>query len=259
MRFPPVVFMVVLATALSTVDFTHIPQCAWTDCFPFHSSSIGCPSLSQDCFCNALAPINCAAKNCTGGDWYAVEDWFATQCPNPPNVTLQALPQCSRFCVREALIPDYCQAQLTRNCFCRLEAVVDGLGYCLVNNCGENATLANTTVQNYYRSTCIYSPGIDGNGNPDTSSGGSGQDEVVNSPQPAAASEAESTGPTERLSLIIGLVSGFTGVILFVITVYVWMHRHRYNRVSCSNWLHFHVVPNLTMIERPRTMGWILL
>src|SRR5436190_11959513 len=42
------------------VNFKNIPNCARKSCFPFHSISIGCQSLTVDCFCNALAPINCA-------------------------------------------------------------------------------------------------------------------------------------------------------------------------------------------------------
>jgi hypothetical protein len=201
----------------SNVDFSKIPQCAIGNCFPYHSSSIGCTQLSTDCFCNALAPINCASKNCTGSEWYAVEDWFATQCPSPPNVTFSGLPECSRACFRSAIIPTYCEVQITRNCFCRLETEFESLDGCLETTaCNETAVDANSTLVDYYRETCVYDPTADGTGGQDVSSTAEG-DQVVNSP-------SESSG-LDKLSLIVGLASGFAALIAAAIGFYVWLHR----------------------------------
>jgi hypothetical protein len=201
----------------SDVDFSKIPQCAINDCFPYHSSSIGCTQLTTDCFCNALAPINCASKNCTGNNWYAVEDWFATQCPNPPNVTLSGLPECSRACVRSSLIPTYCKAQLSRNCFCRLETVFESLAGCLeTSTCNETAEDSNSTLADYYRETCVYDPTADGTGGQDGSSTTLG-DQVVNAPSGSSG--------LDRLQMIIGLASGFAALIAGLIGFCVWLHR----------------------------------
>ena len=201
----------------SDVDFSKIPQCAIGDCFPYHSSSIGCAQLSVNCFCNALAPINCASKNCTGNEWYAVEDWFATQCPSPPNVTFSGLPECSRACFRSAIIPTYCEGQITRNCFCRLETEFESLTGCLETDaCDETAADANSTLVDYYRETCVYNPTTDGTGDQDGSSTSSG-DQVANSPSGSSG--------LDKLQMIIGLASGFVTLIVGLIGFWVWLHR----------------------------------
>lgn len=214
----------------SDVDIQRLPQCAWADCFPYHSSTIGCSSLSKDCFCNALAPVNCAAKNCTGNDWYAVEDWFNSECPNPANVTLQRLPQCSRKCIRDSLIPDHCQSQLTRNCFCRLETVFEGLAPCIVDGCDGAVTIfeANETLSTFYRNTCVYQPTVDGNGvsgnSYGVSDGGPDGDEVVYAP---TSPDPTDPSPAERVNLIVGLVSSFLGFFLVAVAIWIWLSRHR--------------------------------
>jgi CFEM domain len=212
------VFLFVFNCALSSnVDFSKIPQCAIGNCFPYHSSSIGCTQLTTDCFCNALAPINCASKNCTGNQWYAVEDWFATQCPNPPNVTFSGLPECSRACFRSAIDPTYCEGQITRNCFCRLETEFEGMTSCLEESaCNETAVDANSTLVDYYRETCVYDPTADGTGGQDESSTSLG-DQVVNAPSGSSA--------VDKLSLIVGLTSGFAALIGIAIGFCVWLHR----------------------------------
>ncbi|KAK4207279.1 hypothetical protein QBC37DRAFT_380238 [Rhypophila decipiens] len=214
----------------SEVDIQKLPQCAWANCFPYHSSAIGCSSLSKDCFCHALAPVNCAAKNCTGNEWYAVEDWFNSECPNPTNVTLQRLPQCSRKCVRDSLIPEYCQSQLTRNCFCRLETEFERLTPCITDGC--NATTseseANETLSRFYRNTCVYQPTVDGNGvsgnSYGVSDGGPGGDEVVYAPK---SPDPTDPSPPERVNLIAGLTSSFLAFFVVVVAVWIWLSRHR--------------------------------
>jgi len=206
----------------SGVDFSQIPDCARGDCFPYHSSSIGCPQLTIDCFCNALAPINCASQNCTGYDWYAVEDWFATQCPNPPNVTFSGLPECSRACFRSALIPTYCEAQITRNCFCRLETEFESLAPCLETPaCNETVEDANNTLVTYYRESCIYDPSADGTGSQDESSTDQGGDQVIDSP-------GDSSGGTrtfDKVQNVVGLASGLVALVAALIGFLVWVHR----------------------------------
>jgi hypothetical protein len=204
----------------SDVDFSKIPQCAIGGCFPYHSSSIGCTQLTTSCFCDALAPINCASKNCTGDDWYAMEDWFATQCPNPPNVTLSGLPECSRACFRSAIIPTYCEAQITRTCFCRLETEFEGMSECLNSTaCDETATDANNTLVDYYRETCVYDPTVDGEGGLDGDTGIAQGDQVVNAPSGSGSS-------LDKLALGVGLASGFVALVGAVVAAIKCLHRN---------------------------------
>ncbi len=218
----------ILPGSASDVDFSTLPQCAWNDCFPFHSTSIGCTQFSLSCFCNALAPINCAAKNCTGNNWYAVEDWFDQQCPNPPNVTLVTLPECSRACIRDALIPQYCAAQLSRTCFCRLQTQFMGLESCLEEGCNVTSSAANETLADFYRTTCIYDPSADGNGydpNADGTPTGPGGSTGVPQDEVAYAPSQGGESPADRLNLIIGLAAGFGSLIASSIGGYVFMHK----------------------------------
>ena len=200
------------------IDLQNMPRCAWGNCFPYHSSAIGCVAITHDCFCNALAPINCTAQNCTGSDWYAVEDWFNDRCGAPQIETLQQFPQCGRACVRDAVIPDYCQSQLTRNCFCRLESVFENLAPCLVDGCGETIDVAKEIMHQFYRKACIYEPPADG----DDETGGS--DEVVESPKEDGV--AGDSSNINKVGLIVGLVSGFIAIIVFIVSVWKWCGRH---------------------------------
>ncbi|KAK3389685.1 hypothetical protein B0H63DRAFT_518922 [Podospora didyma] len=220
-----VLFVLTPSLLAAEVDFKGLPKCAWSDCFPFHSSAIGCGSLSKECFCDALAPVNCAGQNCTGAEWYEVEDWFNGQCGSPQNVTLQQLPQCSRSCIRQAIMPQFCQTQITRNCFCRLQDFFQGLTRCLVDGCDSTLAAANETLHDFYRETCIYSPSVDGNGAPGT--GGAVADEVV--PAPKDGDSSSSGGPVERLGLIIGLVTGFATIAGILISLIVWYAKHKRN------------------------------
>ena len=217
----------------SEIDFSRMPPCAWNSCFPYHSSAIGCPTFTKSCFCNVKAPVNCSSTNCTDGNWYAVEDWYDELCPNPPIVTLSDMPQCSRKCIREALIPRYCQSQLTRNCFCRLQSVFLGLTNCLMAGCREDSGNATETLADYYRRTCIYQPTQDGRG----SSVGTNQDEVVSRPAETMGGQAKATGgPAEmagggdsqdNLGRTVGLVSGFLTFATAGVAVYICLSRHR--------------------------------
>ena len=216
-------YIILLATWMSAtsladeIDLHSMPRCGWSDCFPYHSAAIGCAAITDDCFCNALAPVNCTATNCIDGDWYSVEDWFNLQCGPPQNVTLQLLPQCGRACIRNALIPEHCQSQLTRNCFCRLEAVFDSLAPCLVNDCGESIEEADETMRQFYRNTCVYVATPDGNGEP----GGGG--EVIESPE---TDDESSSSTTNKVGLIAGIVASFIGIIVFIVAVWIWCGRH---------------------------------
>jgi len=221
----PILFLSLLAfiapgVIAAEIDFKGLPTCAWSDCFPYHSSAIGCGSLTKNCFCNALAPINCAGKNCTGSGWYEVEDWFNGQCGIPQNVTLQQLPQCSRSCIRQAIMPQFCQAQITKTCFCRLQEFFLGLTRCLVDGCRETPAAADEMLGSFYRQTCIYNPTVDGTG----ASGASGAaaDEVVAAPQPD-----DKSSPVERVSLIAGLLGSFLGILVFGGTFWAWLSRRR--------------------------------
>ena len=216
---PMTVLILSYIVSASAVDFSKIPQSAIGSCFPYHSSSIGCTQLTTDCFCNALAPIECASNNCTGNEWYAMEDWFANQCPTPPNVTFSGLPECSRACVRSAIVPAYCKGQITRTCFCRLEAEFEVLTSCLTSSaCNETIAEANSTLVGYYRETCIYNPTADGTGGQDDPSMTQG-DQVVNAPSGSGSSGLD------KLQLGIGLASGFAALVTTVIGFWIWLHR----------------------------------
>jgi hypothetical protein len=218
-----------LTESSSEVDFSKIPQCALGDCFPYHSSSIGCTQLTTDCFCNALAPINCASKNCTGADWYALEDWFDTQCPNPPNITFSGLPECSRACFRSAIIPTFCESQITRNCFCRLESVFENLASCLeAAPCNETAVDANNTLVTYYRDSCVYDPTADGNGGQDGSDSAQG-DQVVNAP--------EGSSSLNEFQMVVGLASGLGGLATIALGFWVWLNRRVRKLSSITRYL----------------------
>ncbi|KAK0613582.1 hypothetical protein B0T14DRAFT_569611 [Immersiella caudata] len=151
----------------SDIDFGSLPDCGRPDCFPYHASRIGCPRLSRECFCGALAPVNCTAAACKGSDGYAVEDWFATQCPGalaPEPVILSRIALCARSCIRDAMIPTHCESQLTRSCFCRIRTVFEGLGLCFVEGCSMVRAQADRALASFYRQTCIYEPSADGSG-----------------------------------------------------------------------------------------------
>ncbi len=214
--------ILVLGVAATDIDFKGLPTCAWSDCFPYHSSAIGCSSLTKDCFCHALAPINCAGKNCTGSTWYEVEDWFNGQCGTPYNVTLQQLPQCSRSCIRQAIMPQFCQSQITRNCFCRLQEFFQGLTSCLIDGCGEALATANETLRSFYRQTCIYEPTADGNGA--SGADGAATDEVFSAPQ---SNDDDKSNPAEKINLIAGLCSSLLSILVFGGTFWAWRSRRR--------------------------------
>ena len=220
------------ASFAQLVDFSQIPQCARHDCFPFHSSSIGCSDFSLSCFCNALTPIKCAAENCSDSDWYAVEDWFDGQCPDPPIVTLGQLPECSRACIRRALIPAYCKTELTRNCFCRLalEDAFKDQGGCLVQGCNETAALADTSLAEFYNETCVYNPTADGNGY-DPDGAGNGADGSTQGDQVVDSPTNSNSSPSTNLESIIIPIASICTILTFVGTVYGCV-RHRSRRTK---------------------------
>ena len=224
----PVIQVIPLpAASASEIDFDSIPSCARNGtCFPYHSSFFGCQSFTKSCFCNAFAPVNCSGTACMDNDWYAVEDWYYTQCPgDPKNVTLSGMPACSRRCIREALMPQYCRSQLTQNCFCRLQNVFMGLTTCLTTGCLDGEDQARETLAAYYRKTCVYTPSVDGNGKV----GGSADEEVVQAPI-VAGGGGDSGGPQddkEKLYTMVGLISGLLTLGGVVLSTYICISRRR--------------------------------
>lgn len=192
----------------SEIAFDKIPECAKQPCFPFHSSAIGCTSFTKACFCKALAPLNCAAKSCTGDDWYALEDWYSAQCPGePPLVSMDpGIPLEARKCVREWIVPDKCNASITRNCFCRLEDVAEAISDCAVNTTATHEYAATELGEKFYRDTCIYSEDASGEQRPDT--GPSEEEEVVASPK-----KSDNEPSWEKIGGIVGGIAGFIGII----------------------------------------------
>lgn len=195
----------------SEISFQSIPACAKTSCFPYHSSKIGCTSLTKNCFCNALAPVNCAASNCTGNDWYAVEDWYSTQCPGePPLVSMDPeIPLAARKCIRAWIVPDQCHSSITRNCFCRLGNVTEAISKCVQDEANAGAEQANEVAKNFYTDTCVYEEDASGEQRP---GGASTKEEIISSPEPD-----EDGSP---LGKIFGIVGGVASFITIVSTIW---------------------------------------
>ncbi|OAL07677.1 hypothetical protein IQ06DRAFT_372622 [Phaeosphaeriaceae sp. SRC1lsM3a] len=190
----------------SEIDFQSMPKCAIESCLPFHASSIGCIKFTKHCFCNALAPVNCSGSKCTDNDWYAVEDWYSTQCPGePPLVTLDpGIPLGARKCIREQIVPNQCKASITRNCFCRLDNVTAEIGECITDNTGATRQQAVDLAADFYRDTCVLREDATGEVRPGTTT----EEEVVAPPHPSSQSPTENP-KAQDLGLIVGLVASF--------------------------------------------------
>lgn len=162
----------------SDVSFSSIPSCAIAPCFPYHSSSLGCTQLTKHCFCSALAPINCARYNCTGSNWYALEDWYSTQCPGDPPLVLMdpGIPLQARGCVREWIVPSKCNTSITRNCFCRLDGVETAIADCIQQSGDSTKEQATTIADDFYDDTCVYKEDVTGEQRPNAN------EEVVPAP-----------------------------------------------------------------------------
>lgn len=191
----------------SEINFASIPACARAPCFPFHSSTIGCLKFTQDCFCNALAPLNCAKNNCTGNDWYGLEDWYGVQCPRDPNVVNMdpGVPLGARKCIREWIVPVRCRASITRNCFCRLDDVTDTLTDCIITFTGAERNQSQEIAADFYRDTCVYQEDANGERRPDDNDV---KEEVIPDPDPPDGGEK-----FNKLGLIIGVIASFLTVL----------------------------------------------
>jgi hypothetical protein len=192
-------------TLCSEIKFSSMPGCASGSCLPFHTSSIGCTKFTKSCFCTALAPLNCARSNCTGNDWYALEDWYGTQCPGePPTLNLDpGIPLEARKCTPEWIVPQQCKASITRNCFCRMQNVTVGIQGCIVANTGATSQQAATLADDFYRDTCVLKEDATGELRP----GATADEEVIAAPSPLQSSVDDPR--TKQLGLIIGLLAIF--------------------------------------------------
>jgi hypothetical protein len=188
------------------VDILSMPGCAKISCLPFHASSIGCTRFTQECFCNALAPVNCARSNCTGNEWYALEDWYSTQCPGEPPLVMMdpGIPLGARKCIRDWIVPQQCRASITRNCFCRLDNVTATMNECISNYTGAASKQAKDLSDKFYRDTCVLKEGADGEQRP----GSTPNEEIITPPETLAQSSPDDQ-TAGKISLIAGLTSSF--------------------------------------------------
>jgi hypothetical protein len=202
-------FLLAEHSLCSEIDFLYMPACALNSCLPFHASSIGFTRFTKSCFYKALAPINCARSNCTGADWYALEDWYSTQCPGEPAMaTLDpGIPLGSRKCTREWIVPRQCKASITRNCFCRMENVTTGIRDCITAGTGTTSQQAAQLSQDFYRDTCVLKEDATGE-----LRRGAAADEEVFAPPPSSQAAADDT-KTEKLGLIVGIVASFITIV----------------------------------------------
>jgi hypothetical protein len=211
----------------SDIDFSSIPDCAKAPCFPYHSSSIGCTELTKICFCNALAPLNCARSDCTGDAWYELEDWFSTQCPGQPKLVSfdPGIPLEARACVRTWIVPQRCNASITRNCFCRLDNagnnVTEAMAECMKTDAEMPPEEAEVMANKLYRSTCVYSEDAGGEKRPEDE-----QEEVVPSPN---------KGPGGVSAEDIALFAGIPASFLTMLGVLYAIYKRCYQRVSVSS------------------------
>jgi hypothetical protein len=212
------------SSASSTVSFKDIPNCARQSCFPFHSASIGCSSFTTDCFCTqSLAPLQCSYRSCNNTEWPAVEDWFASVCPNPPVVDFQVVPECGRACIRSELDSTGCPAvysdpsgidQFNRNCFCRLESVGTLQQSCLTAvDCSETAPEANNTLALFYQQNCVY---VQNNVN---------QNEPQSTGDQVVQSASDSTDTVDSLGLWLGIFGSIVGLLAFGAGICLWFKR----------------------------------
>jgi len=221
------------STAGSSVDFHGIPQCAQKSCFPFHSSSIGCSSFTTECFCTqSLAPLKCAYQSCNDTEWFAVQDWFAGICPNPPVVDFQVVPGCGRACLRSELDSNGCPPvysdnsgvnQYNRNCFCRLAS--NGMQQsCLTSGCNETASDVNTTLTLFYGQNCVY---VQNNA-------------YQSDPQPTAdqviQSASGSGSSVDSLGTMLGIPASIVGLLVFIGSMILWFRRARRHARETGNW-----------------------
>jgi hypothetical protein len=227
MRRNPIYFLLAFirySGGRSTVSFKNIPACTHQSCFPFHSSSIGCSSFTIECFCyQSLGPLHCAYNSCNSTEWFAVEDWFAGVCPNPPVVDFQPLPDCGRACVRSELEANGCPAdysessstaQFNRNCFCRLESNATLQQNCLAAaSCNDTASQAQDTLNLLYQQNCVYAQDNSGQNDVDTTG-----DQVVQS-------ASSSGGSINSVNLWLSILGSIVALILFTSGVMAWVKR----------------------------------
>jgi hypothetical protein len=135
-------------------------------------------------------------------------------------------------------VPKYCQTTITRNCFCRLQDEFISFSPCVQNGCSVASWQAVNMTKKYFQDTCIRQQSGDGSGYPVSSSDQSTADQVVNSPSDSSSSTSD--GPVSRLSLIIGLASGFGSLIAFCLSIWFYLRK----RVS----LHLNAATHLLII-----------
>lgn len=207
--FFPALFNLFHHVLASEIDFRFMPKCAIEPCLPFHASSIGCTKFTKSCFCSALAPLNCARSNCTGNDWYMLEDWYSTQCPgDPPLVPLDpGIPLAARKCARQKFVPSQCKASITRNCFCRVDNATTMITDCLASNTGATEQQAAGIAGDFYRGNCVLKEDAAGEVRP----GSATEEEIIAAPQ-TPSSAADDDPKIEKLGLIVGLVAGFIAI-----------------------------------------------
>ncbi|KAF3941710.1 hypothetical protein ABW19_dt0204092 [Dactylella cylindrospora] len=238
-----IAYVIPLAPREEIISFADIPTCTNTSCFPYHASSIGCLRFTKACFCSALQPLKCANSACLGTDWYAAEDWVASVCGELPTVDFSRLAQCGRSCVREAIIPGWCNntvvgtASPTRNCFCRVtEENFTGPKFtsCMIEGCGMNETSAQAYLSEFWQDKCL----VPANGE---EAGNLSGDEVVQFPTDSQQVSAAGGGlsAAERWGLGVGLAASIITILGFiytwVITIYCFRYRRRRRMQGGSN------------------------
>jgi hypothetical protein len=122
---------------------------------------------------------------------------------------------CSLECVRDSIVPAYCQSQITQNCFCRLGDVFESFSPCVENGCNVTAADALKITSEFYRDTCIYNPSANGQ---EGSEGAGLGDEIVQSPGQDSR--------VNKLDAIVGTLASFVGIVGAIIGFWVWIGRH---------------------------------
>jgi hypothetical protein len=94
------------------------------------------------------------------------------------------------------------------------------MGSCLNSTgCDETTTDANSTLVDYYRETCVYTPTADGEGGSDGDPNTAQGDQVVNAPSGSGST-------LDKLALGVGLASGFVALVGAVFAVIKCLHRN---------------------------------
>ena len=163
----------------AVIDFTTLPYCAQSHLLNFDTgcsastytgcNAVACPAgstassdscISTNCFCEQSAPLQCGWE-CDWAEWYNLEDWYSTTCPDALTVDFSNLPSCVRDCLPDQYIIYGC-ITLSSSCLCTTPETFGCATGC--------DTASNKTINSWFTDLCgsdigdVVGPGSDDDG-----------------------------------------------------------------------------------------------